>query len=82
VDLVIQAPALGAPELARVASLAGAQKVEPLDGKGSRAFRLTRIKSESGSPITAAAPASTARSSRPISLATECASSPWTWTPR
>jgi phosphoserine phosphatase len=48
VGLVIQAPTLGAPELARIASLAGARNGESLEGEGSRAFRLTRIKLESG----------------------------------
>jgi phosphoserine phosphatase len=48
VDLVIQAPALGAPELAHVAALAGPQNVEPLESCGQPGWRLTRIKSESG----------------------------------
>jgi phosphoserine phosphatase len=48
VDLVIQAPTLGAPELAHVVALAAPQNVEPLDSGSQSAWRLTRIKSESG----------------------------------
>jgi len=48
VDLVIQAPALGAADVAHIAGLAGSQRSEPLEGSGARAWRLTGIQSRAG----------------------------------
>ena len=47
-DLVLQAPAIGAAELAQIAALAGAQGVHALDGGGQQAYRLPRIQSRAG----------------------------------
>jgi len=48
VDLVIQAPALGAPEVVHIAGLARSQRSEPIEGSGARAWRLTGIQSRAG----------------------------------
>ena len=47
-DLVLQAPAIGAALLARIAALAGPQGVRALDGGGQQAYRLRRIQSRAG----------------------------------
>ena len=47
-DLVIQAPAIGAEELAQIAALSGSQTVRAIDSAGSRAYRLARIESRAG----------------------------------
>jgi len=48
VDLVIQAPDIGAPELARIAALSGSHSVRAIEGGGCRAYRLARIESRAG----------------------------------
>jgi len=48
VDLVIQAPALDAPQVSHIVGLARADDAKPLDGGGQRAWRLTGIQSDSG----------------------------------
>jgi phosphoserine phosphatase len=50
IDLVIQAPALGAKDLTTIAGLAGAEGIQVLDGGGQQAFRLPRIRSRTGVP--------------------------------
>ena len=47
-DLVIQAPVVGAVELARVAALAGSHSVRALGGDGPQAYRLSRIQTRAG----------------------------------
>jgi phosphoserine phosphatase len=47
-DLVLQAPAIGAALLAQIAALAGAQAIHALDGGGQQAYRLPRIQSRAG----------------------------------
>jgi len=47
VDLVIQAPVVGAAELTQIAALAGSQSVHALEG-GPQAYRLARIQSRGG----------------------------------
>ena len=47
-DLVIQAPVIGAEELAQIAALCGSQTVRAIDSAVSRAYRLARIESRSG----------------------------------
>ncbi len=47
-DLVIQAAAIGATELAQIAALAGAPTIDALDGGGQQAYRLPRIQSRAG----------------------------------
>jgi phosphoserine phosphatase len=48
VDLVIQAPIVGAAELAQVAALAGTPSLRAIDGGGAQAYRLARIQSRAG----------------------------------
>ena len=47
-DLVLQGPALATPEIASIASLAGAQGIHALAGGSAPAFRLTRIERREG----------------------------------
>ena len=47
-DLVLQGPALATPEIASIASLAGAQGIHALAGGSAPAFRLTRIDRREG----------------------------------
>lgn len=47
-DLVIQAPVVGAAELAHVAALVGSHSVRALAGDGTQAYRLSRIQSRGG----------------------------------
>ena len=47
-DLVVQAPVIGAEELAQIAALCGSQSVRAIDSAGSRAYRLARIESRAG----------------------------------
>jgi phosphoserine phosphatase len=48
-DLVVQAPAIGAAELTRIAALSGSQSIKPLEGDGSTpAYRLSRVESRAG----------------------------------
>lgn len=47
-DLVIQAPSIGAAELATIAALAGAHGLHPIEGGGQQAFRLPRVESRAG----------------------------------
>ena len=47
-DLVIQAPALDAPQLSHIVGLARPGDAKPFDGGSQRAWRLTRIQSDSG----------------------------------
>lgn len=47
-DLVIQAPSIGARELASVATLSGAQGISALDAGGQQAYRLPRVQSRAG----------------------------------
>jgi phosphoserine phosphatase len=47
-DLVVQAPAVGAVELDALAQLTGAQAVAAIDGGGQQAYRLLRVQSRAG----------------------------------
>jgi len=47
-DLVIQAPAIGAADVAAIALLAGAQGIHALDGGSQQAFRLSRAEPHAG----------------------------------
>jgi phosphoserine phosphatase len=47
-DLIVQAPEVGAAELAAIAALAGAQGIRPLDGGDAQAYRLARVQSRAG----------------------------------
>ena len=47
-DLVIQAPALGAAELTQIAALSGSQAVRTIGGGSAPAYRLARIESRAG----------------------------------
>ena len=47
-DLVVQAPVVGAAELAQVAALSGTQSVHAVDGGEAQAYRLARIQSRAG----------------------------------
>ena len=47
-DLVVQAPVVGAAELARIAALSGSQSVRAIEGGGPQAYRLKRIESRAG----------------------------------
>ena len=47
-DLVIQAPQVGAVELAHVAALVGSPAVSAIEGSGPQAWRLARIQSRAG----------------------------------
>ena len=47
-DLVIQAPVVGAAELAQIAALSGSHAVHALTGGGPQAYRLSRIPSRAG----------------------------------
>lgn len=50
IDLVIQAPAIGAKDLTTIAGLAGADGIRVLDGGGQQAYRLPRVHSRLGVP--------------------------------
>ena len=47
-DLVLQAPAIGADDVAAIATLAGAQGIRVLDGGTQQAFRLAHAKPHAG----------------------------------
>jgi phosphoserine phosphatase len=47
-DLVLQGPTLATPEIASIASLAGAQGIHALAGGSAPAYRLTRIERQEG----------------------------------
>ena len=47
-DLVVQAPAVGAAELTQIAALSGSQAIHALAGGGSQAYRVSRIESRAG----------------------------------
>ncbi len=47
-NLVVQAPAIDAADLASIAALSGAQSVDRLDGGGQKAWRLSRIQTRAG----------------------------------
>ena len=47
-DLVIQAPAIGAAELTQIAALSGSQAVRAIGGGSAPAYRLSRIESRAG----------------------------------
>ena len=47
-DLVIQAPVIGAAELSSIAALSGAQGITVLEGGGQQAYRLPRVETRAG----------------------------------
>ena len=47
-DLVVQAPVVGATELSQIAALCGSQAVRAIEGSGSQAYRLARVESRAG----------------------------------
>ena len=47
-DLVVQAPVIGAAELTQIAALCGSQSVRAIEGGGPQAYRLARIESRAG----------------------------------
>jgi len=47
-DLVVQAPVVGATELSQIAALCGSQSVRVIEGSGSQAYRLARVESRAG----------------------------------
>jgi phosphoserine phosphatase len=47
-DLVVQAPVVGATELSQIAALCGSQSVRVIEGGGSQAYRLARVESRAG----------------------------------
>jgi phosphoserine phosphatase len=49
-DLVVQAPTVGAVELDALAQLTGAQGITVVDGGGQQAYRLLRVQSRAGAP--------------------------------
>ncbi|MEP7181242.1 MAG: phosphoserine phosphatase SerB [Betaproteobacteria bacterium] len=46
--LIVQAPEIGAAELASIAERAGAQGIHPLEGGGQQAYRLSRVQTRAG----------------------------------
>jgi phosphoserine phosphatase len=50
IDLVIQAPAIGAKDLTTIAGLANAEGIRVLDAGGQQAYRLPRVRSHAGVP--------------------------------
>lgn len=49
-DLIVQAPEIGAAQLGAIADLAKAQGIHVLHGGGQQAYRLTRVASRAGIP--------------------------------
>ena len=47
-DLVLQAPVIGAAELTQIDALCGSQSVYAIEGGCSQAYRLARIESRGG----------------------------------
>ena len=47
-DLVLQAPVIGAAELTQIAALCGSQSLHAIEGGSSQAYRLARIESRGG----------------------------------